>query len=55
MRSILKLILFYIKLVELLEAGGDVVSGISLCDDLCCRVMAELQFLEGFVGEAKEK
>lgn len=47
--------LFYGKPVELLEDGGDVVGGGGPCDDAGCRVLEELQFLEGFVGETKEK
>lgn len=41
--------------MELLEDAGDAVSGKSLADSPCCRVMGNPQLLEVFVREAKER
>lgn len=46
---------FYGNPVKLLQDGGDMMSGGCPGDDSSCRVLKELQSLEGFVGETKEK
>ncbi len=41
--------------VELLEDGGDVVKGGGSGDDTGCRVLDQLELMEGFVRDTKEE
>ncbi len=41
--------------VELLENGGDVVKGGGSGDDTGCRVLDQLELMEGFVGDTEKE